>query len=81
MICSGLWRLRFMGLLLAKSGRSGSSHKGWISFWGPRQQQRTSTRLYRDPLNTNKGQFFGFVFLNFEAEFNRFLNAHHQFIQ
>jgi hypothetical protein len=25
-----------MGLLLAKSGRWGSSHKGWFSFWGPR---------------------------------------------
>jgi len=25
-----------MGLLLAKSGRSGSSHKDWFSFWGPR---------------------------------------------
>jgi hypothetical protein len=37
MICSGVWRLRFMGLLLAKSGRWGSSHKGWFSFWGPRQ--------------------------------------------
>jgi len=36
MICSGVWRLRFMGLLLAKSGRSGSSHKDWFSFWGPR---------------------------------------------
>jgi hypothetical protein len=31
-----LWRLRFMGLLLAKSGRLGSSHKDWFSFWGPR---------------------------------------------
>jgi hypothetical protein len=37
MICSGVWRLRFMGLLLAKSGRLGSSHKDWFSFWGPRQ--------------------------------------------
>ncbi|TVS07333.1 MAG: type II toxin-antitoxin system prevent-host-death family antitoxin [Cyanobium sp. PLM2.Bin73] len=27
MICSGVWCLHFMGLLLAKSGRSGSSHK------------------------------------------------------
>jgi len=36
MICSGVWRLRFMGLLLAKSGRLGSSHKDWFSFWGPR---------------------------------------------
>jgi hypothetical protein len=25
-----------MGLLLAKSGRLGSSHKDWFSFWGPR---------------------------------------------
>jgi len=25
-----------MGLLLAKSGRRGSSHKGWFSFRGPR---------------------------------------------
>jgi hypothetical protein len=38
MICSGVWRLRFMGLLLAKSGRLGSSHKDWFSFWGPRQR-------------------------------------------
>jgi len=29
-----------MGLLLAKSGRLGSSHKGWFSFWGPRHQHR-----------------------------------------
>ena len=32
MIDSGLWRLRFMGLLLAKFGRWRSSHKGWFSF-------------------------------------------------
>jgi hypothetical protein len=38
MICSGLWRLTFMGLLLAKSGWWGSSHKHWFRFWGPRQQ-------------------------------------------
>ena len=36
MICSGVWHLRFMGLLLAKSGRWGGSHKGWLSFRGPR---------------------------------------------
>jgi hypothetical protein len=40
MICSGVWRLRFMGLLLAKSGRLGSSHKDWFSFWGPRHFKR-----------------------------------------
>ena len=27
-----------MGLLLAKSGRQGSSHRGWFSFWDPRCQ-------------------------------------------
>jgi hypothetical protein len=42
MICSGLWRLRFMGLLLANSGRYGSSHKNWFSFWGPRQNEHRS---------------------------------------
>lgn len=29
--------MRFLGLLLAKSGRLGSSHRDWFSFWGPRQ--------------------------------------------
>jgi len=32
MICSGVWYLRFMGLLLAKSRRRGSSHKVWSGF-------------------------------------------------
>jgi hypothetical protein len=27
-----------MGLLLAKSGWWGSSHKHWFSFWGQRQE-------------------------------------------
>jgi hypothetical protein len=39
MICSGVWRLRFMGRLLAKPGRQGSSQKNWFSFWGPRQSR------------------------------------------
>lgn len=39
-ILLGVWRLRFMGLLLAKSGRLGSSHKYWLSFWGQSQRQR-----------------------------------------
>ena len=38
----GVWRLRFMGLLLARSGRLGSSDKHWISFWGPRQATRSA---------------------------------------
>jgi len=40
MMCSGVWRLRFVGLLLAKSGRRGSSHKGWFSLWGPRHPRQ-----------------------------------------
>ena len=31
----------FNGLLLAKSGRSGSSATGWFSFWSPRQTGRS----------------------------------------
>jgi len=31
-----------MGFLLAKSGRLGSSHKDWFSFWGPRQPGGTT---------------------------------------
>jgi len=38
-----------MGLLLAKSGRLGSSHKGWFSFWGPRHPDLLSQEtLNRD---------------------------------
>jgi len=33
MNCSGVWRLRFMGLLLARSCRLGSSNEDWFSFW------------------------------------------------
>ena len=44
LICSGVFLLRFMGILLTKSGRWGSFHKGWFSFRSPRQFR---TALYR----------------------------------
>jgi len=36
-----------MGLLLAKSGWWGSSHKHWFRFWGPRQHLWILTQLAR----------------------------------
>ena len=52
MICSGLWRLTFMGLLLAKSGWWGSSHKHWLRFWGPRHGLYDSAALCALPQGT-----------------------------
>jgi hypothetical protein len=50
MIFSGVWRLRFMGLLLAKSGRQGISHKDWFSFLGPRQLPGARYSLAQAPI-------------------------------